>query len=375
MTDGFAINVLKELVAIDSTVNTGEYECASKVKDIFSSFGVNAEVDAWDGRRANVEAVIKGKDSKGGLMFASHLDVVEADAESWQSEPFKPVIRDNRLFGRGTVDMKGGMAAVIAAMKELVEEGREFKRDVIFAATAGEELDSVGAFRYLEKRESLKGNLTGIIVPEPTSMGLKIAHKGILWLEITFKGKPAHGSMPHLGVNAIENAFKLHAEMKKLGLETISDKTLGSCSMSCNKMNAGVAANIVPDECKVCYDIRLIHGVNKEDVIDKVKALIDKFSTTDNTFNASISIARYCPALYTDPENDFVRKVAGILNSDIGVVSFTTDSPYFASLEAPVVVIGPGDSGMCHQVDESLEIEELEKTKKLYRDIITQVCC
>jgi succinyl-diaminopimelate desuccinylase len=370
-----ACDILKELVGIDSTVETGELQCALRIKQIFEKNGIEARIDTWGTNRANVEAVIKGGSDEKALMFASHLDVVPVDENLWSSGPFCPLERDGMLYGRGTVDMKGGMAAVMAAMIRLAVEKKQFQRDVIFTATAGEETDSVGAFRYIDAHKELKNKLLGIIVPEPTSLELKIAHKGILWLEITFTGKPAHGSMPQLGVNAIENAIRLHEKMKSLSLETISDQFLGSCSVSCNKMHSGDAINIVPDLCKVCYDIRLIHGIDKQTVIDKINSLISQLNSEDPDFHASLRIVRDCPALYTNPSDEFVKAAVSVCGTEPGVINYTTDSPYFASFNAPVVVMGPGEAGMCHRIDEHIRLEEVETAAAAYKNLIEHFCC
>jgi succinyl-diaminopimelate desuccinylase len=363
-----------ELVAINSSAAAGELSCAAAIRDIFSSYGIESSIDVWDCNRANVEAVVKGRSDLGGLMFACHLDVVPASDSLWQSGPFTPEIRDGRVYGRGTSDMKGGIAAAIAAIIELKAEGKKLERDIRFTATAGEETDSVGALRFIRANTNLKGKIAGIIVPEPTSMELKVAHKGILWLEITYRGKPAHGSMPGLGVNAFEKALLLHHKIKSLGLEKISDEMLGNCSVSCNQVTAGDTVNIVPDICRVSYDIRLIHGVDKQTIIATISDMIADISSQDPDFNASIRIIRECPALYTDPCCEFVTKLAQIIPGTAGVVSYTTDSPYFASLDAPAVVVGPGQAGLCHQRDEYVDIDQLNVAKSRYKEIIEAMC-
>ncbi len=369
-----ALDILKQLIVIDSSNSEGECECAAKIKDIFASVGVCANIDRWAHRRVNVEVRIKGISDKPAIMFASHIDVVPADAEKWQNPPFAALQRQGKLFGRGAADMKGGMAAVMGAISQLLKQGRVFDRSLIFVATCAEETNSEGAMRYLSQNPDLKGNIAGIIVPEPTSMNLATAHKGILWLKITFHGKPSHGSMPQLGVNAIENALLLHKKITDLELDKNGDDFLGNCSISCNKITGGKATNIIPDSCETEYDIRICGGMEEQEIISRIQHLIELLKAEKSSFDASIELLRRCPMLNTDKNNWFVRRIAEICDKKPVAVGYTTDSPFFARFNAPVIVMGPAEPQMCHKIDEYVDIDELIKAQLKYQKIISHFC-
>ena len=368
-----ALSILSELISINSDNRAGEQACAEKINEIFSSIGISSQVDTWGAGFANVEARIDGQCGK-ALMFASHLDVVPANSADWQSPPFEPTIRAGRLYGRGAVDMKSGMAAVMAAIGELKREGAEFKRGVIFAATCDEETGSEGAIRYFNQNPEMKGNLIGIVVPEPTSMNLAIAHKGILWLKIGFKGVASHGSMPQLGVNAFENAVLLHSRLKSLGIEKYGNDFLGNCSISCNKIQAGNAVNIIPDYCEACYDIRIAGDIDKQRIINKVQEQIDILAAANPSFKADLKVLRYCPQLNNNLSEEFIVNISDCCGKAAGAIGYTTDSPFFAEFGAPVVVMGPGEAGMCHKKDEYIDIEELKTAQAQYKKLITYFC-
>lgn len=366
-----AKELLFDLISVDSSLVKGESGVAEVLRDYFTKYGIECSIDDWDGNRANFQALIKGEDSSSKLMFASHLDVVPASAEDWDTDPFRAVEKDGRVYGRGCVDMKGGMAAAAGAMVDLLEQGYKFKNDVLFVATAGEECDSVGAVRYVKANPELQGGISGVVVPEPTGMLPGIAHKGLVWLEVTFKGKSAHGSMPEEGVNAISHAVEFVRLCQKQNFADISDDFLGSCSLSVNRIAGGEATNIVPDECKVWLDIRYIHGMDYSKLQDMIKSVIEKCEESIADFSASIEVQRHSPSFYCSPDDDFIKTVCECLDGISPIkLNYTTDSPYFAEFGCPVVVLGPGASGMCHKANEHLLLDDFCKAKNVYKEII-----
>ncbi|MHC4629157.1 MAG: M20 family metallopeptidase, partial [Planctomycetota bacterium] len=240
--------LLKGLIEAESTPEKGELAAAEVISAELGRCGVDSVIDSWDRARANIVAHVKSEGSRAGLLFACHLDVVGPGEAAWRHPPFAAVGSDGRIYGRGSVDMKGPTAAVVTAIRRIVESGARLKGDLIFLACAGEETDSCGAIRFVNDHGELP-ELAGVIVPEPTDFAVVTAHRGMLWLEVTTKGKAAHSSTPQLGVNAINSMRLVLNELEGYEIPVEPHELLGECSMSINTIAGGKAPNVVPDKC------------------------------------------------------------------------------------------------------------------------------
>lgn len=361
--------LLKKLINARSTPDRGELAAAEVIKEELASFGIESEIDVWDKTSANIVVHIQSTEKKPALLFAAHLDVVPTGTARWKHPPFEASEVNGRIFGRGASDMKGGIAAAIGAICEIVKSGKSLQGDIIFAATAGEETDSCGARRFVESAKLPK--LAGIIVPEPTGLGVINAHRGILWLKFTTRGKTAHGSMPHLGINAIESARLMLNELVTYKLAFTPHPRLGDSTMSINMISGGKAANVIPDECSITVDIRTLPGQNHNEIIHGFEGLLDEMKKANPQFVSELSVVRDCPALETDASSNFVKAVCRVRGVDVpGTVGYTTDAPIFASLGAPVIIFGPGKAELCHQPDEYIDIADIESAVSYYKNVI-----
>jgi len=366
--------LLKELIGTAPTVENGEAECTNALKRYFSSAGIDSIVDCWEGNRANITARIASCGEKAGLLFAGHLDVVPPGEGKWQSDPFEAFETDGRIYGRGAADMKGGIAALAGAMAEIVEENIELKGDVIFAATAGEETDSCGAKRFIEQNKSNLSGLAGVIIPEPTNFEVVTAHRGMLWVQIDTKGKTAHGSMPHLGINAISSMNVLLNRLDGYTLRHLQHAELGGCSMSINEIRGGKATNVIPDDCFIRIDIRTLPSQRNDLIVKELEQLLDELKASSKDFDAELSIIRSVEALETDLEDEFVKTIcrkAGVEKTT--AVGFATDGPFFGALKVPIVIFGPGKPEVCHKPDEYIEFADVERAKDDYKNIILEL--
>ena len=197
--------LVKKLVQVDTTAEMGELAAAELISDHFGRFGIESRIDRWEKNRANLIAEIGSAGAKAGLLFLCHLDVVPPGEGKWKYSPFDAAATDGKIHGRGSVDMKGSIAAVVTAIEQVVDSKVKLKGNIIFAATAGEETDSCGVKRFMQNYAGNAPKLAGIVIPEPTDFEIVTAHRGMLWLKITTTGKTAHSSTPHLGVNAISS--------------------------------------------------------------------------------------------------------------------------------------------------------------------------
>jgi len=362
--------LLKQLIEAESTDIKGELEAAKVISEVFARFGIQSEIDSWDQKRANITAHIKASGKKPALLFACHLDVVGPGQAQWKNPPFKAFENNGKIFGRGSTDMKGGTAAIVSAICKIFDSGKELQGDIIFTAVAGEETDSCGAERFISEKDRIPECL-GVIIPEPTDFSIIIAHRGMLWLEVSTKGKAAHGSAPQLGINAITSMRYFLNELDNYDIAVKTHELLGTCSMSVNMISGGKTLNVVPDKCSIGIDIRTIPGQNHQDIIDDLKRIFEKVKSEHPDFDAEISIVRQVQSMETDSNSDFVRDFCSCIGiNETKAVGFTTDGPHFVTLGAPVVIFGPGKPEICHKPDEFIEIEDLEKAVSYYEKII-----
>jgi succinyl-diaminopimelate desuccinylase len=288
---------------------------------------------------------------------------------------FTAVESDGKVYGRGSVDMKGGIAAVVTAIRQIVYSGVKLQGNIVFSAVAGEETDSVGAQRFVNDKgqlpELVPNGLAGVVIPEPTDFAIVTAHRGMLWLEITTKGKAAHSSTPQLGVNAIESMRLILNEMERYKIKIEPHELLGGCSMSINTIAGGKAMNVVPDKCSIGIDFRTLPGQYHDEIIADLQKIFENLKAGNKHFDAAVSVLRQVRPLETDSNDEFVKILCSVVGiNEIKAVGYTTDGPYFSSLGAPVVIFGPGKSHLCHKPDEYIDVTDLEKGVEHYKNII-----
>ena len=366
--------LLKNLIHSAPTEDRGEQKAAQVLYDYFTALNIPVKVETWDTNRSNAVIHIQSKGKRPALLFGAHLDVVPAQADQWTVDPHRAIEKDGRIYGRGATDMLGGLASAACAIAQTIQNGTELEGDLILAATAGEETDSCGVIRFVESVRDTLGLLAGVILPEPTALEILTAHRGILWIRITLHGKSAHGSMPRLGINAIEKANTLLSDLFQFQVDDPPHPLLGSTSVSINRITGGTATNIVPDKCEIEMDTRTLPDTNFDKTIHAIQALLDDHTQKDADFSAELSVLRRVPAIETDADCDFVKTVCGATGiSKTGVVAFTTDGPHFHELSPNIIILGPGRPQMCHKPDEYIETSQLETAVKMYQQIIERL--
>ncbi|MFA5239210.1 MAG: M20 family metallopeptidase [Phycisphaerae bacterium] len=374
---------MKKLVQAESTAQKGELAAAEVISDEFLRSGISCRIDGWGKNRANITARItsSGETSldspdasrarrEHALLFLCHIDVVDA-GQGWTHPPFAAEEADGKIYGRGSMDMKGGTAAAVAAIRRIVDSKTKLKGDIIFLAAAGEETDSCGAKKFINDLKNNPPKVAGVIVPEPTDFDIVTAHRGILWLEVKTQGRTAHSSMPRLGVNAITSMRAFLNELDNYKIPFQPHKLLGDCSMSVNTITGGKEINVVPDSCSVGIDIRTLPGQKIGEIISDFEKIFEKLKQKNPQFNASVSVMRQADALETDSNCDFVRDFCSAVGiNQTKAVGYTTDGPHFVSLGAPIVIFGPGHTPLAHKPDEYIEIADVEKAAEFYKNLI-----
>ena len=371
-----AVSLLKEMIRVNTVNPPGnEKNLAVLLKAKLEEYGIETELVDLGNNRANVIGVIKGTGQKDSLLLNGHLDTVPPGDVEWEYGPFSADVVDNRIYGRGSADMKGGLAAMVVAAGAVKKAGIPLKGDLILAATAGEEMDSVGAFHYLNTT-GLKG-VGAIIVGEPTSCRIKIAEKGALWLEITTYGKTSHGAFPQKGINAIVHMNMLLNQLLEYKFDFEENELLGEPTLNISTISGGVKTNVVPDKCTITVDIRTVPSIEHESIIRDFENIINKLKKQVEGFNAEIKVLNNRPAVETKKDHPFVKlgqKVAKeLFNKELAPegVSFYTDAAVFLpTTNLPAIIYGPGDSDMAHQPNEHINLDDLWEAVQFYIGMI-----
>ncbi|MHC4636853.1 MAG: M20 family metallopeptidase [Planctomycetota bacterium] len=365
------IKLLKKLVQADTTLRKGEIQAAKAIADYLAESSIEILVDCWEQSRANIVATLHSNRGKKALLFACHLDVVPEGDVEWENPPFSALKEQGRIYGRGAADMKGGITALVEAIKQIADSGVKLQGDVILLAAAGEETDSCGVKRFLRDQGKKIPPLAGVVIPEPTDFEVITAHRGLLWLHISTHGKTAHGSMPHMGINAITSMNRILNKLQNYRFQSQPHKLLGNCSMSINTIAGGQAVNVVPDKCTIGIDIRTVPGQNHQLLIEDFKNILARLSQSDPDFHADISVVRDVMALETDSENDFVKVFCSVVDiNQTTTAGFCTDGPFLTSLSENIVIFGPGKPHLCHKPNEYIDITDVQRAADYYKNII-----
>ncbi len=306
------------------------------------------------------------------LIVNGHTDVVPALAAGWEHDPFDPIAKDGRLYGRGGADMKGGVAAAICALDTLNAAGYERSCDIVFQFVADEERGGALGTRTLMEKGLLRGD--ACIVPEPTSLAVSVAERGLLQGEILIKGRPGHGSRPREGVSAIEHAAQIVLALHAADYGEVQHPLLGAPTANIGTLHGGSAVNIVAEEARVGFDRRLLPGTSLDKAVASLRQRIDAAGL--GGIDYQIEIDDYGEGSEMSPENPFaelvkncVLRVRGVVPATIGM-TFTTDARFLRNQGGiPAVVCGPGDIAQAHSIDEWVDINQLVDATAAYAEL------
>lgn len=367
------IKFLQELIQIDSINPPGN---ETRVSKFFAKrcevIGLPFEIQVIDNKRSNFLIELKGKrDQK--LFFCGHMDTVSPGEMKWDYPPLSGEIVDNKLYGRGTSDMKSGLAAMYLALESIFLEEMIPEYTLVFLATAGEEVDSCGARAFLEHQPL--NDVEAIIIGEPTNQKVVVGHKGALWLEITTYGKTAHGSMPTKGINAIEKMTKVIQLIDQLKLEWVFENdTLGTSSMAVTTIRGGVQTNVIPDSCTISVDIRTVPPQSHQEIFNQIKFHLDELKQVDPAFTFQIEKKLDRNSIFTDKSCSIIQKALQLnqlSNKDCYGVSFYTDAAVLnPDSVIPTLIYGPGDESLAHQPNEYVKIPSYLQSIQFYRALM-----
>lgn len=384
-------SLVRELVSIPSVNIPGEeegkqLEIGNFIYKKFKEIGLSNVCfqDVYPGAK-NVLGETLASSEKIGIVFNGHMDTV--NVENMIIEPFETSTVDGKIYGRGTADMKSGLAAAIMATKAILALDINLKKRILLTAVVDEEGLGRGINQLIS--EGLEAEYG--IVGEPTCYGgnlkIAIAHKGVVRLEVTVKGKASHGCEPNLGINAISKMCKviqaIETELPKK-LEKNYHHLLGKGTINIGTIHGGTQPNIIPDICKIKIDRRILPGEDLEYVKNEIEEIIECIRKKDTELNVSVEIAPDTIKRSSQPMEisskekivetavSVIERVTGIPGLLWGSPGYTDASPMVNRLKIPTIVLGPGRVG--HTQDEHVHINEVVHCTKIYALIMRSIC-
>lgn len=374
--------LLEELIRIDSVnpgsdpSRKGEAEIARWIGTYLERLGLEIRFQEVEPGRPNVIARLRGSGGGSSLMLNGHIDTVGIG--KMEIPPFEPVFRDGKVYGRGSFDMKGGIAAIMMCAQSLVERKERLKGDLILTLVMDEEYANVGTDAVVREYKA-----DGAIVCEPTYMEIGVAHKGWGWERIDVYGKAAHGSMPELGVDAIVKAGKVLVAIDGLGRRLMagtSHPLLGVPSIHGGRIAGGShELNTYPAHCVIELERRTLPGETKETVTGEIEAILEAFRTEDPQFKADYDLFIYRPALETPSDSPVVRSLATSFEAYCGksprLTGFSgwADSATLSEAGIPAVLFGPAGEG-AHAPVEWVDFQSVVDTAEILIDTAIDFC-
>jgi succinyl-diaminopimelate desuccinylase len=360
------VELSRELIAFNTINPPGnELGCITHLEQILAGAGLKTSLQHFAPDRANLVARTGGAGSKPPLCFTGHVDTVPLGNASWSVDPFAGEIIDGKMYGRGSTDMKCGVAAFVAAIGNMAGQ-LEGSGGAVLVITAGEEIGCEGAFHLA--RAGIVGRAGAIVVAEPTSNAALVGHKGALWLRLTIKGVTAHGSMPHLGVNAAYKAARVLAALEAFQFNVAPHPYLGSPTLSVGTVRAGLNVNSVPDLAEIGIDIRSIPALDHSRIQEHLQAELGE----DVSLQPIVDVG----AVWTDPSSPWIKDVIEVTREVTGedAGSEPRTAPYFTDASAltpalgnpPTIILGPGEAAKAHQTDEYCSVQRIREATDIY---------
>lgn len=361
--------LLARLVAFDTTSHKTNIPLMRFVEDYLVQLGiVPFLVPTQDGEKASLFATI-GPQGQSGVALSGHTDVVPVTGQTWDTDPFIVTERDGKLYGRGTSDMKGFLACVLAAVPDFAS--RPLKTPIHIAFSYDEEIGCIGVRPMIGEFGERLPRPRMVFVGEPTSMRVIDAHKGPVRWQVDIAGRAAHSSMAHLGVNAIAVASDLIGELRRIEDELKAwppDARFEPPypTLQVTLIEGGNATNIVPVSCRFSFDVRAMPGLDTRQIERRLRTFAETQCLPDMQRiapEAAITIvqANNVPPFLADPNADVVSlalKLTG--QNQTFAVSYATEAGLFQAAGAPSVVCGPGDIAQAHTANEWIAASELD---------------
>ena len=376
----YIIDTTIDLVKIDSRNPSlesdapGEIECAEYIASKMVELGLSANIYRISDKHANVVGVLKGTGKGKSLLLNAHMDTVGIEG---MDSPFSGKCIDNKVFGRGSQDMKGSLAAMLAVVKTLIDNDIKLDGDLIIAGVADEEYSSIGTFELVKEYTA-----DAAIVTEPTNFFLITAHRGFIWYEVETIGKAAHGSRYDVGIDANMHMGRFLAELDKLEQKlhlTEEHPLVGLPSMHASVINGGTDISTYSGKCNLKIERRTVPGENTASITSELQNIINKLKDEDPKFQATVKLIleRHPYAL---PEKSSIVQISKFALEDFYKkpfppkgAPFWTDAAILTQAGIDTILLGPIGDGL-HSEEEWVDVNSLCDLTKILTEITVKFC-
>ncbi|MBP5114742.1 acetylornithine deacetylase [Pseudomonas protegens] len=369
MSEQSSRELLARLVGFATVSRDSNLELIGFIRDYLASHGVHSELIYNPERtKANLFASI-GPEDRGGVVLSGHTDVVPVEGQAWSVEPFVLSEREGRLYGRGTADMKGFIASVLAAVPGLTR--RRLRLPVHLAFSYDEEVGCLGVRPMLERMQQRPHKPLLCLIGEPTELRPVLGHKGKLAMRCQVRGAACHSAYAPYGVNAIEYAARLIGKLGEIGSRLAQPEHHDPrfdppfSTVQTGTIQGGRALNIVPAECQFDFEVRTLPGYDAQAVVDQLQGyardqLLPQMQAVQADTGIALQPLSAYPGLATAADSEAAELLALLSGSrEFGTVAFGTEGGLFHQAGIPTVVCGPGSMDQGHKPDEFISLEQL----------------
>ncbi|MCP4339287.1 MAG: M20 family metallopeptidase [Desulfobulbaceae bacterium] len=372
MAHNLALSLAQKLIQIDTVNPPGNEANAVRIlAPLLQEAGFTVKEYDYGPNRSSLVAHI-GRTDQPSVLLSGHLDTVPFGAQPWTMPPLGASVVNGKLYGRGAADMKGGVAALVAAAIHSAASLQSSPLTLVLSAD--EEIGCAGVARLIQDGVLPKARC--ILVAEPTGNVPCLGHKGVFWFKASFHGKTAHAAFPDLGENALLKAAKAVVALNGNIVSGKSHSIMGDATLVTSRFFSGDNYNSVPDLAEVGIDIRSTVNWSHDAILGRIKDLL---APLEPEFKVIFDL----PSLWTEPHIDVVKEIVSCCDFIRGqqhsprIVTFYTDGGILGPGlgDVPVVVLGPGESGMAHQVDEYVRVTDLKEGVDIYLEILSRLCC
>jgi succinyl-diaminopimelate desuccinylase len=367
------LELAQQLIRIHSTPESrDELRVAELLADRLEAAGFDTELHTYGDHNGNVVARWGRRDVP-AVCLSGHLDTVTVVEEDWRHDPYGADVVDGRLYGRGAVDMKTGVAAIVRAAEMYVASSPQEGAPIAMVLTAEEEVGSLGA-AALASQSGLLPESRLLLIAEPTSNHPVLGHRGAVWLDLVARGRSCHGSTPQLGENAIE---KLMDGLRLLRDWCESNPTehdlLGPRTLNIGRLHGGDLRNIVPERAVAQLDFRTPSGTEQSTLAGMLTTLL--------TDHVNVEPILSLPPVYTEPSHPMVRLVRDVAEQHVDVDQGNVVARFFTDASVltpalggvPTLICGPGSPDQAHVVDEWCDTAEITTASDIYLDVLQSV--
>jgi succinyl-diaminopimelate desuccinylase len=368
------INLARELVSVPSDTAEGEEQAAAVLEDFLEEAGISTTRQQVEDVGVNLIATLPSESGDVGLHFNGHLDVVPPSS-SMPFPPFDATVKDGQMWGRGTVDMKGGLAAMACALAAIRAADLPLKRSIMLSAVAAEERGNLGTAALVHQGV----NVEWAVVGEATGLDVIVAHKGVDRYRVIVEGRSAHESMPELGVNAITYAARIITALHESLWPRVQEHVhpvLGSATYNIGTIQGGISRNMVPDRCVFQIGKRYLPGDSPEAIRAELEEAI---AACEVEPEARVSVAREPefdrvphPPLEVHPDHPLPHALSSTVARLTGRTprmrswGAFTDAALLQAAGIPAVIFGPGDVSLAHTDEEHIALSELVTAAEVY---------